>query len=363
MNTRNAAKVSLLVVGAVFVASQASLVWGLGSTSDLKQIYSLRADPACVPSDGTLNVSLRMDCGAVTIIKTKPGGFGAALDGGDGGVCDTTTVAASKAAAALCAAADATPGVACFASPPTTGLGVCGGALGPAITGLADCNTALGPAPVGGNSAVRCQIGGVDSFTIDTDLTPGVGFRFNAERCGACTIKDFEADRDDGGPLYDDPAKLLIRIDPDSATRPFNVVGNAPGAPGTTSFTLTVTAGMTDQQIHQALCDGFAAAGLFATSHDPSEIGVFLDPPSTGWFVRITTPTSALGTTEIGVTPSTTGSTPSTAPNVTLQMEAVPQGTTTAVPTLSEWGMGILVTILLMTGVWMLRRRQRLQQV
>jgi hypothetical protein len=202
---------------------------------------------------------------------------------------------------------------------------------------------------------------------IDTDLPPpgtNLGFRFSVERCGTCTVKNFEADRDDGCGLWDDPANLLIRIDPESTPRPFNVVGDAPGAPGPgpTSFTVSVTPGMTDQQIHTAVCTGFANAGLIAVPKDPTQIGLFIDPPSTGWFFKIIP--GGTGVTEMGLKTTSTGSTPSTTPNLTLQQEMVPQGTPApGVPTLSEWGMGILVTILLMTGVWMLRRRQRLQQV
>jgi len=56
--------------------------------------------------------------------------------------------------------------------------------------------------------------------------------------------------------------------------------------------------------------------------------------------------------TEFEVRPATVG------PNVTVQMDDV-----FPMPTMSAWGMGILTVILLVTGVWMLRRRQRLQQV
>ena len=34
---------------------------------------------------------------------------------------------------------------------------------------------------------------------------------------------------------------------------------------------------------------------------------------------------------------------------------------TPSVPTLSEWGMGVLVAILLLTGIWMIKRRRRFQ--
>jgi hypothetical protein len=76
--------------------------------------------------------------------------------------------------------------------------------------------------------------------------------------------------------------------------------------------------------------------------------------------VELKPPTSV---TEILVNPHSTGTTEATQPDLTMQQESASQTTGDSVPTLNEWGMGILVTILLMTGVWMLRRRQRVQQV
>jgi hypothetical protein len=179
-----------------------------------------------------------------------------------------------------------------------------------------------------------------------------------------------DADLDNGCVLYDDPpANLLIRLDPESSPRPFTVDFTATGAPGPgpASFTLTIdnVAGganpTTDEEIAQATCLGFSNAGLTANAENPANIGRFVDPPSAGWFVELKPPTSV---TEIGVTPHSTGTTLATQPNLTMQQGAAQEGGTVgSVPTLNEWGMGILVAILLMTGVWMLRRRQRLQQV
>jgi hypothetical protein len=368
MTMKRFTKATLLVASAVLVASQASLVWGLGSTSDLKQIYSFRNTTDCVVGttpEGILNVTVAMKCGPVTNIRTKLGNFGAHLNVGAPGACtETTTTQADSAAAALCEKAVAQlPAGSCVASGAAAPLGVCPNPAGLPIVVGGGCAAALA-----GPGGVQCKLGPgpTDGFMINTDS----GFRFSVERCGSCTVENFEADRDDGGPLWDDPAKLLIRLDPENAPRPFTVVGDAPGAPGPgpASFSVSITAGMTDLQIHTALCAGFANAGLSVTPKLPADIGLFVEPPSsTGHFFEITPPASG-SVTEMGIRifPLPTGSTELTRPDLTMQQQAVPQsappGGGNPVPTLSEWGMGILVTILLMTGVWMLRRRQRLQQ-
>jgi hypothetical protein len=381
MTLKRFTKVSLLALAGALVATQAGLVWGLATgTPDVKQIYSFTG-AVCnttLPADGNLNAALQVACPAVTNIKTRdiPDAF-PLLDNGLG-CLETGTTAAAKAAVELCVAADTKlqtgAGGGCFESGPVV-AGVCPGHGAPiGVAGtfaarLADCQAALDPA-VGGATDVICAIDPVNSAPFDAFVINFNTFRFSAERCGACTIKKFDADRNDGGLLYDDPpATLLIRLDADTTPRPFSVNVAAPGAPGPgpASFTVNVdsTPGganpTTDEEMHKAICQGLESAGLTVVPKPPADIGRFLDPPSAGWFIEVK-PLSSVA--EIGFTPQSTAVTLATQPNLAMQQESVsPLGGPGSVPTLNEWGMGILVAILLMTGVWMLRRRQRLQQV
>jgi hypothetical protein len=371
VSTKRFTKVSLLVAVAVLVATQAGPVWGLATGSpDLKQIYSLTGVSCCVPGvtpDWTIDVSARVQCPGAGVNAY----FGTALmDGGDGGVCDQNplcadpqpTEQAAAAAAALCAA---TPGDCYEITSPTLLGGACPSTAAPIVNTLAACTAALTPT-CGGLGAVYCPITTGNGFIIDSN-----GFRFSVERCGNCRVQDMDADLDNGCVLYDDPpANLLIRLDPESSPRPFTVDFTATGAPGPgpASFTLTIDSvpgganPTTDQEIAQAACLGFSNAGVTANAEGPENIGRFAIPPSAGWFLELKPGTSV---TEIGVTPHSTGTTLATQPNLTMHQESIPPvlvGSGSAVPTLSEWGMAILVIILLMTGVWMLRKRQRLQQ-
>jgi hypothetical protein len=125
------------------------------------------------------------------------------------------------------------------------------------------------------------------------------------------------------------------------------------GGPNPRTFNVNTT-GLNDQQIHQAIANGFVGTGLGLTAfvHKSSDAALhswypqaFLDDD----FVRIPN-TTGQGVTEIQVT-GLEGQT------ITIE-DNTPGG---QVPTLSTVGMVLLVA-LLMLGAWFLHRRQRLQQ-
>lgn len=325
-------KVPFLTVLTVLIATQAGWVhagfnasggqfcgWGFGAS----------------PGPGALDVSLQMDTGP--LIKTKTTGFTLPLPTAPA----TGPTVAAKAANALCSAAVAS-GFACrtIAAP----TGTCSTDVGPAAT--------CAEAAAGVASYIVCSSGApaTDRFTIKRDVAHDD--RFNVTACFATNpIKKHEVVRTDGGMLKADLlASVLLRYEPDGV--PGNVDFNAVGAPGPGPNPFTVNSvGKSDLEFHQAVCNGFSAIGVPASLRTSADNGRFLDsPPSSGYFVELFHPASV---TDIIATPATTG------PNLTMQMDGAPTG----IPTLSEWGMAILIAILLITGAWMLRRRQRLSPV
>jgi len=286
----------------------------------------------------TFDVALKVS-GAGGVIKTKnaPGGpytYTAPA-------CATGSVVATGAANALCEAVIAS-GISCFTALGAGGAGTCTAHVTPIAAG--GCAAAFATANV---DNVVCDTGGVagDEFNI---RQIGGQIRFSVLPCGANTVEKFQLSRNQGGWTNEDLLdSVLIRVDPDGA--PGNVTFNVVGAPGPGPSTFTVSTGLGDLAFHQGVRDGFLAAGVHAVVLGPELISRFADPPSAGNFVEISHQSSV---TEFEVRPATVG------PNVTVQMDDV-----FPMPTMSAWGMGILTVILLVTGVWMLRRRQRLQQV
>ena len=132
----------------------------------------------------------------------------------------------------------------------------------------------------------------------------------------------------------------------------FNTPG-APGGSGTNPFTVDTT-GKTDSQLHREICDKYAAIGIPTILHTPPDKGGFIDTTSvTGHSIESFNPPSV---TQFDVTP-VAGQT------VVSQVSGTNTVSISAVPALSEWGMIILIAVLVLSGMWLIRRRQKLQSV
>jgi len=269
--------------------------------------------------------------------KTAPGGPYTVV----APACSTGTTVATSAANALCEAVIAS-GISCFTAAGAGAAGTCTAHVAPIAPG--GCAAAFAIANV---DNVVCDAGGAAGDEFDIRQTGGT-IRFAVLPCSANTVDKFQLSRNQGGWTTEDLLdSVLIRVDPDGA--PGNVTFNVVGAPGPGPSTFTVSTALGDLAFHQGVRDGFLAAGVAAIVLPPDQIGRFVDPPSTGNFVEVSYLSNV---TEFEVRPATVG------PNVTVQMDDV-----FPMPTMSEWGMAILTALLLVTGVWMLRRRRRLQQV
>jgi len=144
---------------------------------------------------------------------------------------------------------------------------------------------------------------------------------------------------------------VLVRIDPNGHQG--NVTVKAfHTSTGANPRTCTIdTTGQSDQQIHTEMCDCFASMGLVLNP-------VVLDNPSLsdvpanfpGYSVRLV-PGSNITQFELDGQPGQI---------LTMETnDTVIVGV--GVPALSEWGMIILIAFLVLSGIWMIRRRQKLQ--
>jgi len=292
---------------------------------------------------GTIDVSTKISTPSITIMS-KPGGLGAAIVAADAG-----RVVAAKVASALCTAADASAAMVCFS----------GNNLGAEpVAGAAPCGFIGTPAAPAQQVATCVETGDTqlagDGFTIT--LTPDGNFNFYLSRSGSAQWRagDGLECEQRGGCAGTMSGDLLsshnLRIVPNgvNGVMTFDTPG-APG-PGTNPFTVNTT-GKTDQQIHQEICDKYAAIGVPTIVHPPPSTGGFIDHSSVdgGYSLESFNPPSV---TRFDVT-ILSGQT--AVSQVTGSNSAAP------VPALSEWGMIILVALLLLGGIWMMRRRQKLQ--
>ena len=294
---------------------------------------------------GTIDVSVKISSPSVTI-KTKPGGSALPLAG------DTGRIVAAKAAAALCLAADASPALTCFSGAhdgtfPVALAAPCGfdgGAAGAAaLQQIATCVETGDPVLTG--DGIEIVLPPTGNFNFYLSLRGTAQFRagdgLECEMGGGCN----------GTMSGDLLASHNLRIIPNGVNGviTFNTPG-APGGTGTNPFTVNTT-GKTDFQIQQEICDKYSAIGIPTIVHPPPSTGGFIDSSSVAGGYSLESfqgPT----VTQFDVT-ILSGQT--AVSQVTGSNSAAP------VPALSEWGMIILVALLLLGGIWMMRRRQKLQ--
>jgi len=309
---------------------------------------------------GDLDVSLRMTTVANPniVIKTSIFPNTAHTTGLAPAVRKGHEVAAA-AAIALCDAADGTDGdsgsnvaLTCVSDPanPLVGGGPCGfDVLSGAAFQSAKCTVNSSP---------------TDGFWIT--LTASGNDNFFVQKLPAPSTADFrlkdglEVKRvtDNGTSSGDLLSSFNFRLVPNgiAGTVTFNTLG-APGGSGTNPFTITtssspVTPGSAaDFALHQQICDKYAAIGIPTILSVPPCDDFIEAADNLGFSIKAFHPP---GVTDFQITP-VTGQT------VSLQVTGSNNTAGSSVPALSEWGMIALVALLVLAGIWMLRRRQRLQ--
>ncbi len=137
--------------------------------------------------------------------------------------------------------------------------------------------------------------------------------------------------------------RVLLRVNPNGQHG--NVLLKATGAPGPGPNPFTVnTTGLSDQALHEAIRQGFAAMGITPVLHPGSDSVLSVAPANfNGHFVEISYPASVTEF-EVNGRPGQILTTETTDP------------TSLAVPALGAWGAAMLVAILLLS-TWMARRR------
>jgi hypothetical protein len=253
--------------------------------------------------------------------------------------CAVGETVAINQANALCAAADAIPGI------------VCGCAFGPCIGPctftpgafeVLSCGTG-GPAVSPGFTLTHAA-GGAISFTISGLLAPDVLKTNTISNTGI------------GNEIATDPQPFWLfeaNPPPPAGIMTFKVT-QACGGTNPRTFTVDTT-GKDTLQIATAVAAGFNGLGLSApcslsaSVHAHGEINSYTTDSSEfhcQYFVAVT---GANTVQEISVTG---------VPGQVIVAQGN-DGAPTPVPALSPWGMAALVTVLLLTSLWFLRRRFR----
>ncbi|HZN54337.1 MAG TPA: IPTL-CTERM sorting domain-containing protein [Candidatus Polarisedimenticolaceae bacterium] len=226
-----------------------------------------------------------------------------------------------------------------------------------AITPLAGVVCTV-PTP-GGSCSCDC---GVDAFgTADFSITVlGNGVTVAPEgvplvdRVKGLDCKTTGANNGHGSDLLQ---KFLVRVTPGgSGNLEFTVGGTTPKA-GTNPFVIDTT-GKGDLQLHNEICVAYAALGLNYILHTNADRGSIAVKPSNfdGAFVELTYPVTPPTVTQFDVKRLAGAS------NQTITTETLsPDAPTVVTPALSGWAMMVLVVLLVAAGIWMLRRRQKLQ--
>jgi len=219
------------------------------------------------------------------------------------------------------------------------------------------------PGPAGLYFTVVCgeDPGGADTYRITTNC-PGVAPGCTAAFPGSVHIDPIAPIPPDkvkasqllftsrfAGDLLDE---TLVRLDPGGTNGVVTfLVTHTQGGTNPRQFTVNTT-GLTDVQIHTAIQNGYNSmglSGLEAKLKTPAEIIKISAKPGNfgGYGVLLTHPATI---TEIEVAPVT-------GQEALIEMVGLPL---TTVPTMSEWGIVALIATLLLSGFWMLRRRQRM---
>ncbi len=329
-------KLLVLAVMAVLIVARPTAL--RANTGNQQQPGILFKSPAPA-AGGTLDTSVRLQGVSPAInVNTRtsapPQPFVAV--GGE-----SPAAVASAAASRLCAAADSQTGVVCTFTNmatctflPTAAL-VTGAGFSPALAQVASCPFPTTPTggfkitqPAGPCATPPCPRFFLDPLGVDARFNNGAGLQVDDTNCGG-----YQADI---LPL------LRLRVVPGSGIATINVIGTPSGS-------FTVDTSQTDAQIQTDMCTKFGNLGLITIPRNGTSF--WIDPTNTaGNLVEVEVPT---GVTDISVDPPTTAGTHTFAMQLT--------GVTSNIPTLSGWGIIVLVALLVLTSVWMLRKRQNLQ--
>jgi hypothetical protein len=144
--------------------------------------------------------------------------------------------------------------------------------------------------------------------------------------------------------------QVLVRVDPNS--HPGNVQFTVTGATGGPNPFTVNTTGLSDTALHAAIAAGYNALNVKAELTTDSSQSI-APGNFNGSFVLV------------GYPPTVTGFLVSGQPGQILVMETNSDTDTgtgaTVVPTLGEWGMLIVIALLVLSAIWMMRRRQKAQ--